>query len=136
MPNSSDFPQRLKRAMELNGVKQVELCEKTGIHKSTMSQYLKGVFEPKRDRIAKIADVLGVEESWLSGYYGDAETPVRRQAEITVHSSLAGYAVGEESDEELVRKMVETLTKEAEHLSKEKLSQLLKIAKGFRENRQ
>ena len=134
MPNHSDFSERLQVAMKRNGIKQVELCEKTGIHKSTMSQYLKGVFEPKRDRIAKIADVLNVEESWLSGYIGDPGIPMLRQTTPQVSAPLSDYSIGEKSEAEQSREMIENIVKEMEHLSKEKLSQLLNIAKGFREN--
>ncbi len=49
-------------------ITQAELCRKTGIPKSAMSQYVKGSFEPKDDRTYLIAKALGVSEAWLMGY--------------------------------------------------------------------
>ena len=56
------FPQRLRQAMEQRGLKQVELCEKSGIPKSALSQYLRGAFEPKQDRLWALAKALGVAD--------------------------------------------------------------------------
>lgn len=54
--------------MEETGIRQVELCMRTGIGKSAMSQYLSGAFLPKHDKIRVIADALNVSEAWLMGY--------------------------------------------------------------------
>ena len=60
--------QRLTRAIKENGLTQAELCRITGIPKSAMSQYIKGSFEPKQDRIYLLAKALNVSESWLMGW--------------------------------------------------------------------
>ncbi len=62
------FASRLRQAMTLRGVKQVDLCAQTGIPKSALSQYLRGAFEPKQDRLWALAKALGVSEAWLMGY--------------------------------------------------------------------
>lgn len=59
---------RLRRAMDLKGLTQVELSEKTGIPKSSINQYLSGYAKPKDDRIFLLAQSLGVTEAWLIGY--------------------------------------------------------------------
>ena len=64
----SDFCKRLKKAMEIRGISQSELCEKTGITKSAMSQYISGAFKPKQARTYLLAKALDVNESWLLGY--------------------------------------------------------------------
>lgn len=64
----SGFSTRLKEAMSLKGLKQVELCEKTGIGKSSMSHYINGTHSPTTDRVYLIAKALGVNEAWLLGY--------------------------------------------------------------------
>lgn len=66
---------RLKQAIFLRRTKQVELCSATGIPKSAMSQYLKGSFEPKPDRITALAKALNVSEAWLIGYDVPMEVP-------------------------------------------------------------
>lgn len=62
------FSDRLKHAITVRMMKQIELCEKTNIPKSAMSQYVSGSFEPKQDRVAAIAAALNVSEAWLMGY--------------------------------------------------------------------
>lgn len=64
----SDFRSRLKEAMEIRGLKVVDLVEKTGYTKSKISQYMNGVYEPKPDALFTIAKVLDVDEGWLMGY--------------------------------------------------------------------
>lgn len=75
---------RLQRALDMRNMKQIDLCNSTGIPKSAMSQYLKGKFEPKQNRLHKIALALDVSEAWLMGLdvpmsrnynYSDYETP-------------------------------------------------------------
>ena len=59
---------RLRRALNVRGMKQSDLCRMTKIPKSAISQYLSGDFEPKQDRIYLIAQTLDVSEAWLIGY--------------------------------------------------------------------
>ncbi len=62
------FHERLKYAMDLGGLTQTDLCHKTKIPKSAMSQYISGKFKPKDDRTYLIAKALNVNEAWLMGY--------------------------------------------------------------------
>lgn len=59
---------RLKKALSLRGMKQIELSEKTGIGKSAISQYLSGKIVPKQDKIYLMAHALDINEGWLMGY--------------------------------------------------------------------
>ena len=59
---------RLALALSLRGMKQSELCARTGIPKSAVSQYISGEFKPKQDRVFLIAQALNVDEAWLMGY--------------------------------------------------------------------
>lgn len=65
---STRCSERIVQALMATNMKQSDLCRKTGIPKSAMSQYIKGSFEPKQDRIYKIAEALGVSEAWLMGF--------------------------------------------------------------------
>lgn len=62
------FANRLKQAMHLRNIKQVELSSKTGIDKSLISNYLSGNYNAKQEKLYKIAKALNVSESWLMGY--------------------------------------------------------------------
>ena len=56
-------------------MKQVELCEKTGIAKGTLNNWLAQRWQPKQEPIMKMAQVLDVSEMWLAGY----DVPMERQ---------------------------------------------------------
>lgn len=62
------FHKQLIKAMELKGITQKELCKKTNIPKSAMSQYMSGKFKPKPKRTYLLAKALDVNEAWLMGF--------------------------------------------------------------------
>lgn len=59
---------RLREALDIRGMKQVELVEKTGIKKSSINNWLAQRWQPKQDAILKMAKALDVSEMWLAGY--------------------------------------------------------------------
>ena len=59
---------RIAKALSIRNMKQSELCEKTKIPKSAISQYLSGAFEPKQDRLLLMAKALEVDPAWLMGF--------------------------------------------------------------------
>ena len=73
---NQEFNMRLKKAMNIRAITQSELCEKTGIPKSAMSQYISGNFKPKQNRTHSLAKALDVNEVWLMGY----DVPMERQS--------------------------------------------------------
>ena len=66
---------RIAKALSIRNMKQSELCEKTKIPKSAISQYLSGAFEPKQDRLHLIAKALDVDPVWLMGY----DVPMKKE---------------------------------------------------------
>lgn len=62
-----NFNERLKYAMEVKNIKQVELVERTGISKSGISQYLSGEYAAKQDNVFLLAKALDVDPAWLMG---------------------------------------------------------------------
>ena len=59
---------RIRKALSLRGMKQSELCERTGIAKTTVSSWTNQRWQPKQDALYKMAKVLDVSEMWLAGY--------------------------------------------------------------------
>ena len=59
---------RIKKALSIRNMKQSELCEKTNIPKSALSEYISGAYEPKQDRVFIIAHALHVDPVWLMGF--------------------------------------------------------------------
>lgn len=87
---------RLKKALEMRGMRQVDLSEKTGIPKGSISQYLSGAVTPKLDKVHLMADALNVSEMWLAGLasddLGDDYTLVNDWVSERDIRALHGYA--------------------------------------------
>lgn len=75
------FNERLLEAMKAKGISQAELCKRTGIGKSAMSQYMSGKFNPKQTRTYLIATALNVSIPWLMG----ADVPMEDNAKTVIH---------------------------------------------------
>lgn len=63
-----DFSFRLKRALTIKNMKPIDLANKSGINKATISQYLSGKYKAKQDNIYILSKALDVNEAWLMGY--------------------------------------------------------------------
>lgn len=80
----SNCSERIATALAIRNMKQSDLCARTKIPKSAISQYISGAFEPKQDRIHLIAKALNVSETWLMGY----DVPMDRQKNSPPESEL------------------------------------------------
>lgn len=60
--------ERLRTLMREKDITQAELSRLTGIRASSISDWLKGKYTPKQDKIALLADALRVTPAWLLGY--------------------------------------------------------------------
>lgn len=77
---------RIEKALTMRNMKQSELCKLADVPKSSLCLYLKGAYEPKQDKIFKMAKVLNVSESWLMGYdvsIGNEELTPTAQIDLT-----------------------------------------------------
>lgn len=59
---------RLRQAMDEMGLKAVELSEKSGLGKSSISQYMNGSHSPSNISAGKMGKVLKVNPLWLMGF--------------------------------------------------------------------
>ena len=59
---------RIMELMDYYHISQTELCRRTGVQKSALSNYLSGVREPRQNQISLIADPFNINPSWLMGY--------------------------------------------------------------------
>jgi transcriptional regulator with XRE-family HTH domain len=80
-------------------MKQSELCEKTGIPKSALSEYISGAYEPKQDRLFLMAQALNVDPVWLMGF----DVPMEKR----ISPSEPQLTEGEQLMLELFRKIPE-----------------------------
>lgn len=63
-----DTSTRLQELMDIKNINQVDLCQRTGIPKSSMSMYLSGERRPRQNRLSQIAEKFNISEAWLMGY--------------------------------------------------------------------
>lgn len=113
------FSSRLRKALTIRGMRQSELCQLTKIPKSAISQYLRGDFEPKQDRIYLIAKTLDVSEAWLIGY----DVPIERENALS--PSTIELSEGEKALLELFNRVPEDQQK--------LVLQMIRAALGSRE---
>lgn len=64
----SNSQQRIQELMSYYHLNQTELCNRTGIQKSALSNYLNGDREPRQDQISLIVDPFNINPAWLMGY--------------------------------------------------------------------
>lgn len=60
--------ERLRELMNIYGLSQVDIVEKTGIDKTALSRYVSGERTPRQSALTKICLPLGISEVWLMGY--------------------------------------------------------------------
>ena len=77
---------RLREALHESGKKQIDLVRETGVGKGSLSNYLKGRYEPKSEAVNKLARALNVSEMWLWGYNVPKERNIeQRKNDKLVH---------------------------------------------------
>jgi len=64
----SDSKNRIKELMTYYDLSQTDLCKRTGLQKSALSNYLSGSREPRQDQISLIVDPFNINPAWLMGY--------------------------------------------------------------------
>ena len=139
------FAQRLRDAMQSAGLKAVDLHERTGISKASISEYLSGNYEPKQKNVYRLAEALHVAPSYLMGL-SEHEPPaspappapqksdglpelnarderdIERDLEDMLHSvAQADYkAPGDEEDTEALRAALRVAMIQAKRTAKKK----------------
>ena len=69
------FSDRLKQALKLRGMKQVDLCRAVGITSATVSQWVNGIRSPSGTSMQILSQVLHVSQLWLETGEGPMELP-------------------------------------------------------------
>lgn len=82
MKKYSLFKDRLKTAMLNKGYTQIELARISGISKSLINKYLKGVTEAGAEKLNILSKYLGVDSNWLLGLDIDELDVILEQEQI------------------------------------------------------
>lgn len=97
MTDNYEKRNRIREALATRNMKQVELAEKIGIAKGTISNWAKQKYQPKSKALAKMANILDVSELWLAGY----DVPMERPVEQKKSDELAELIHSIRKDEDL-----------------------------------
>ena len=87
--------ERIKEALALRNMKQVDLSEKSRINKPSISCYISGKYEPKQTALYELGKALDVAEMWLAGY----DVHMERPKEQKNNDIMADIVVRMRSDE-------------------------------------
>lgn len=86
----TDLKSRLTEILNLKNIRPIDLATRTGIPKSSISQYMSGYAKPNAERVFLISKVLNVNEPWLMGF----DVPMERKDDLV--SSLSPSNISEE----------------------------------------
>ena len=116
---------RIKEALSARGLKQVELCEKTGIKKSALNSWISQRWQPKQESLYKMAKALDVSEMWLAGY----DVPMERPEQQKKNDDLAQLILEVKEDDELIEllRAISTLAPEQRSMIKGMVNELCKV---------
>lgn len=117
---------RLREALSVRGMKQIELSEKTGINKGAISSYLSGKYEPKQANVASLAQVLSVNEAWLLG----KDVPM----DISIPAPAVDSELGEYLEELKNRSEMRMLFQLAKGATKEDVEKAVRIIEALRQS--
>ena len=79
MDKNYERKNRIAEALSMRNLKQVDLVERAGVSKSSLSHWIKQQWQPKQKALYSMAKVLEVSELWLAGYDVPKERPVEQQ---------------------------------------------------------
>lgn len=85
------FSNRLNKAMVVRDIKASALSEKTGISKSSISEYLSGKYEAKQNGIYLLAKALNVSEAWLMG----CDVPMEREIDNSLLKKIGAIPLSQ-----------------------------------------
>jgi transcriptional regulator with XRE-family HTH domain len=68
MEKIDSFKNRLNIAIEKSGLTKMQIAEKLGTPRSSITQYCGGKNEPRTGMLEKLANLLNVNPVWLMGY--------------------------------------------------------------------
>lgn len=97
------FQNRLKSAMDIRNIKQVELVEKTKLDKTLINKYLAGVANARQKKLTILADALDVNEVWLMGYDVSMERDLKDNFRYASNNGINTEGLDENDIEEINR---------------------------------
>ena len=111
------FVDRFNEIVEQKRISQSELARKSGITQSSISDWLKGKYLPKQDKVHLLAQALNVSPSYLMGWDDEEDDRITELniEELSEYKKMIGEAtlffndekVDDEDKELLIRELTE-----------------------------
>jgi transcriptional regulator with XRE-family HTH domain len=73
---------RLRQSMDAKHMSATDLSKASGVGKSDISNYLKGKYRPKSDKIVLLAAALDVDPTWLNAIDFQMDTHEKEEKKI------------------------------------------------------
>ena len=115
--------EKFLKLLENKGVSAYKVSQATGISQQTFTDWKHGRYEPKREKIQKIADYFGVDVSY---FYGEDDKP-----SYYIDEETAKVAQLMREDPNL--KLLFSADRKVREETLEQVRQILKIMKGNKE---
>jgi transcriptional regulator with XRE-family HTH domain len=114
-----EVAKRLKQSMDEKKMKATELSEVSGIGKSDISNYLKGKYRPKQEKLFLLALALDVDPVWLGAIDLQMQTNEKSAQQATTDTNDATHDVISRLSPEGQKKVREyaLLVELSEHMS-------------------
>lgn len=99
------------------GLKDADVARLSGVTKSTFSDWKKGLYQPKREKLIKIADALGVSLEYLMNGEDVEWDPAGQKIDYTISLSeeeqeiLTAYRSADEVQKEMIKRLLSYSTK-------------------------
>lgn len=90
----AQISKNIKKLMKQQGLTQLKLADKTGISKSTISDYLNNKTLINPDNVQKVADVLNVNKS-------DIDPTFKKDSKKDISEVIAAHIDDDASEEEI-----------------------------------
>jgi transcriptional regulator with XRE-family HTH domain len=113
---------RIREALSIRNMRQVDLVEKTGLDKGAVNHYVNNKYQPKQQALLSIAKALDVNEIWLAGY----DVPMERNVVDKNSSEVAALF-----DRILRDKELYNLTVKLTKLNDSQLTIVIKMVNEF-----
>lgn len=125
------FGDRLQQALIEKGWKQIDLANATGFSKARISQWVHNKYIPNAEGLNRIAESLGVSETWLMGH-NTPKTYDRKTLEMQyeicdlfqkcygkdAYNAVSLFLKLDDYDKDVVMKMIDSLSSNEKYSAK------------------
>lgn len=100
---------RLQLALSNANMKPQELADKSGVNKSSISQYINGSHAPSNISSGKMGKVLNVEPMWLMGFDVEMRKELSSKNAKNNMIFLEKFSILNERDKKIVMSMIDSM---------------------------